>query len=253
MYLEEAAMNIKQIAFISFFLFSVVISFAVETQALSRYKPLLEQVDESTLVAIGVVVDSRPLLEVSEDWRHTTQLGTIYMIRLEKVLKGKSIANEVLTFEKLPLTTESAVYSVGNRGLMFLKETRIEPGFKTRTKVLKGDEAKLLEHPLHYAFVSGKQGYLYLGVDSELMQEYKVSKKTHHKLLLETDSRMSDEKTKNQRYLKSTEEFIRILTMENEQDREKAWKQAINGEDTVLKESAQIKLRKTPKKNHGTR
>lgn len=240
-------MTIKQICVIPALLLITMASLAMDSAALSRRKQLFEQVDESTLVVVGIVSDSRTLFEASADGRRLSQLGRIYKITVEKVIKGEGIPKEILIVEKLPSTLESALYLEGDRVLLFLNDITVAPELVAKTKELKGDELALLKQPRHYAPVSGKQGYLYLGLDAKLLGEYQVSKKEYHKRRLSADSKMGDEKTRNHKYLQSTEEFVRITNIKDTEERDRAWKKVLDGGDDVLKESARVKLKKASK------
>ena len=241
-------MTIKRIFFAPALVLTMAGSFVANSSALSMHKQLFEQVEQSTLVVVGVVSESRVLFKASDDGRHMSQLGKIYKIKVEKVVKGEGIAEDILIFEKLPLTMESALYSEGDRVLMFLNEASIDPELFAKTKILKGDELTLLREPKHYMVVSGSQGCLYLGLDPKSAVKNKVSNSKYYRRAVDIDSKMSPERIKNQKYLQSTEEFVRITKIKNEQDRERAWEKAAAGADELLKESARIKLNNTHRK-----
>lgn len=234
--------------FMSVLVVLAIMVFVVNGRALSTQRMLFEKVDESSLVIVGVVVESRTLFETSDDGRQMSQLGRLHIIKIEKVLKGNINSKEIVIPETSPLTMEAALCTEGDRALMFLATATVNHALLSRTRAIKGDEVVLLKQPSCYAFVSGKQGYMYLGVDSELIGKFKTTKKDLYPVLLNRNLRKSSEGVRNQKYLQSTEGFVRITNIKDKEERRRAWKKVLDGGDDVLKESARAKLKNIDKK-----
>lgn len=231
------------------FLFGVLVplismALVARAEALSRKRLLLEKLNESKIVIIGVVEDDRVLYQGSSEKPDLGELGRIAEVRVEKVLYGEVFQTKISAFINSPLTTESAIYSAGGRYLMFLKDVKLEPGLISKVRKTKDVDPALLTTTSYYSFVLGGQGCLYLGLDSELMDKFKISRNQYYEILSSMDSAMSVDKARNQKYTQSTKELIRIVQIKDQQLQKKAWETALKGSDDILRKSAEQKLAK---------
>ena len=127
--------------------------------------PLHLKVDESDLVIIGIVSNTRLLSGVAERCEISSNSfsvafpieGMIYQIKVEKILLDKRKAkgnrdgklSDVSAFVSAPFTNASPVCEKGERHLMFLEQADIEPRIVTRHQLKKKDT---------YEFVFSREG-----------------------------------------------------------------------------------------------
>lgn len=249
-------MSIKHNVILTIFVFTWV-GVLPSVNATSWRRFLYEKVDESDLIAVGVVTDVRAMYGVYND----TRIPHVYKIRVEEVVKGNVGLTEIVTMEEYP-TSESAFYVPGERILMFLKKSAIDPEWQNKVKSVVGDEADLLRRRDYYEFVTGKSGCYRLGADKTIVDKYyaldekkefnsfsteefkarmRKAAEDRRQEILTINPKRRAKIEESQKYLRSTKEIVRISGIKDENERKAAWEKAVNSNDPVVKESARAK------------
>lgn len=191
--------------------------------ALSRWVPLHEKVDESDLVIIGTVVKSGIIADYDEEKKRLTgdASESVERIEIKEILFGEENSREVFILQKMVISEEGMLLGTGDTAVLFLKKEAMKPKLQPNSRFLLDGKItdKFPEGPYYQPATVGKQSIELLASKGKAIEG-------------------------KQKLVESIRIFCKTKEIKNTEERNKTWETLLKGSDPLLKENAKAELEK---------